>query len=197
MWTSDVCATTISGALPLGDGSVTAHCRQPAARAKARYTCSRAWNANAYNLLDTRRCCMRLSWLAVPVLAGSLILVACGDDDDSPEELNQAFCDELDAFGDSLADWTDLSVTSSVDDLREKRDATRDAFEQLRQSAADAREPEIDNLEQSWNELESAVEDFGDDASFRESLDNLLTAASAVGDDLGAVVSANQCSDDD
>src|SRR5262245_18381418 len=58
--------------------------------------------------LDTRRCCMRLSWLAVPVLIRSLILVACGDDDDSPEELNQAFCDDLDAFGDSLADWTDL-----------------------------------------------------------------------------------------
>ena len=134
--------------------------------------------------------------LAVPLLS-AVLFGACGDDDDSPEVLNQQFCDDLDAFGESLGDWTDLSVTSSVDDLREQRDATRDAFNQLRESAADAREPEMDNLEQSWNDLESAVEDFGDDASFRESLDNLLSAASAVGDDLGAVVSANQCSDED
>jgi RNAse (barnase) inhibitor barstar len=126
-----------------------------------------------------------------------MILVACGDDEDSPEALNQQFCDDLDAFGQSLADWTDLSVTSSFDDLEEQRDATRDAFDQLRESAAAARDPEIDNLEQSWNDLESAVENFGDDASFRESLDNLLSAASAVGDDLGAVVSANRCDDGD
>jgi hypothetical protein len=125
-----------------------------------------------------------------------MVLIACGDDDESPEALNQQFCDDLDAFGESLTDWSDLSITSSVDDLREKRDATRDAFNQLRESASAARQPEIDQLEDSWNELESAVENFGDDASFRESLDNLLTAASQVGDDLGAVVQSNQCDDD-
>jgi Lon protease-like protein len=134
--------------------------------------------------------------LVVPLLSAALV-AACGDDDESPEALNQQFCDDLDAFGESLGDWTDLSVTSSVDDLEEQRDATRDAFDQLRESAAAAREPEIDSLEQSWNDLESVVNNFGDDAPFRESLDNLLTAASAVGDDLGAVVSANQCSDGD
>jgi hypothetical protein len=139
---------------------------------------------------------MRVSWLAVPVLAASLLLVACGDDDDSPEALNQQFCDDLDAFGSSLADWRNLGVTSSVDDLVEQRDATRDAFDQLRESAAAAREPEIDNLEQSWNDLESAVDDFGDDASFRESLNTLLDAASQVGEDLGAVVSANRCDEE-
>ena len=139
---------------------------------------------------------MRLSWLIVPVLAAAMVLVACGEDEDSPEELNQQFCDDLDAFGQSLSDWTDLSVTSSLDDLEEQRDATRDAFDQLRESASDARQPQVDQLEDSWNELESAVENFGDDASFRESLDNLLNAASQVGEDLGAVVSANRCEDD-
>ena len=129
---------------------------------------------------------MRLSWLAVPVLAASMILVACGDDDESPEELNQQFCDELDAFGDSLAGWSDLSITSSVDDLREKRDETRDSFNELRESAADAREPEIDNLEESWNELESAVEDFGDDASFQgvprqPAVSSLIPSATILG----------------
>ena len=133
--------------------------------------------------------------LAVPLLSAALF-VACGDDDDSPEALNQQFCDDLEAFRQSLDDWRDLSITSSLDDLEEQRDSTRDAFDQVRESAADAREPEIDNLVQSWNDLESAVEDFGDDASFRESLDNLQSAASDVGDNLGAVVTANQCSDD-
>jgi hypothetical protein len=138
-----------------------------------------------------------MRWFALlsAVLLPAALLVACGDDDATPEELNQQFCDDLDAFGQSLADWTDLSVTSSLDDLEAQRDATRDAFDQLRESAAEARQPQIDQLEQSWNDLESAVEDFGDDASFRESLDNLLTAASQVGDDLGAVVSSNQCDD--
>lgn len=134
--------------------------------------------------------------LAVPLLSVALF-VACGDDDDSPEALNNQFCDDLDAFAESLGDWTDLSVTSSLDDLEERRDATGDAFDQVRESAADARQPEIDNLEQSWRELENAVTNFGDDASFRESVDAVLTAAGDVMEDLGAVVSSNRCDEDD
>ena len=136
-----------------------------------------------------------MRWFSIVgfVLAAALLAAACGDDDDTPEVLNQQFCDNLDAFGDSLNDWTSLSITSSLDDLEEKRDATRDAFNQLRESASDARQPQLDNLEESWNELESAVSNFGDDASFRESVDAVLTAAGNVTDDLGAVVSSNRC----
>jgi hypothetical protein len=137
-----------------------------------------------------------MRWLSLLVIALSSIamLSACGGDDEkSPEELNQQFCDDLDAFRDSLTDWGSLSINSSLDDLDAKRDASVEAFDQLRESAAAAREPQIDELQQSWDELRRTVTDIDDGTSLRDAISDILNAASGVTDDLGAVADANTC----
>ena len=92
------------------------------------------------------------------LLVLSLLLVACGDDDDpSPADAQASLCEDLAALESEMTTLTGMSAESSIEDLKEQRDQVDDAFDAVVDSADDVADAETDSLEQAFEELDEAA----------------------------------------
>jgi branched-chain amino acid transport system substrate-binding protein len=131
---------------------------------------------------------LRLPILAIAVIAATLAITACGDDDDDPDtaDAQAAFCQDLDALETAVADLSGLSGESTVDDISAARDDVTDAMDDVRSSAEDVADAKIDTLETAYDDLSSAVDDLDGDATASDALATLepqLTAVDAAWDE--------------
>lgn len=125
---------------------------------------------------------MKVRWrtLAVILIAAWVVLAACGGDDKSAEEAQADLCTDLDGLQTALTGLAGLSVDSSVDDLESERDAINDALDDVRSSADDVEDAEIEALEDAYDSLESAVGDISDDMPISDALASVQDESAAV-----------------
>jgi|GEM_PF-6051584 len=122
------------------------------------------------------------------------LAIACDDDGDNGDGGAQAeFCDELEAFANTFAGWSDLSPDSSRNEFQQQLDATRDALDELRGAAAEYGEAEIDDLEAAYQELEAAVSGITEDTPTGEAITTTIEAVGDFAEALTATVTLADC----
>jgi hypothetical protein len=129
---------------------------------------------------------IRLLSLGLSILM-AVGMAACSDDDDggasgggSGGGADSQFCADLDRLRESLRDLGSLSSASSGEEAGEAGDDALDALNDVRQSAGDQAEAEIDNLERAWNELRQTVEDIDQETSISALVNQLRERVNAV-----------------
>jgi hypothetical protein len=111
---------------------------------------------------------LSLAVLLLPMLA------ACGTTVDSAKA---DFCDDLDAFRQSLVGLRDLHAGSTKDDLQNALGDADQAWQDLKGSASKLEDVQLDALEDAFGDLKDAVRNTPDDASLTEALANAKDAA--------------------
>ncbi len=108
-----------------------------------------------------------LSVLLLPLLAG------CGTTVDSAKA---GFCDNLDAFSQSLAGLRNLHAGSTREDLQNALGQADEAWQALKDSASKLEDVQLDALEEAFGNLKDSVRDIPDDATLTEALANVKDA---------------------
>jgi len=106
--------------------------------------------------------------LLLPLLAG------CGTTVDSAKA---DFCDDLGAFGQSLAGLRDLHAGSTKEDLRDAIGAAEQAWEDVKDSGSKLEDVQLDAVEDAFGDLKNAIQDIPDDATLAEALADVKGAA--------------------
>ena len=115
----------------------------------------------------------KLALLGLAVLLMPM-LAACGTTVDSAKA---DFCDDLDAFRQSLVGLRDLHAGSTKDDLQNALGDADQAWQDLKASASKLEDVQLDALEEAFGDLKDAVRNTPDDASLTEALANAKDAA--------------------
>ena len=109
-------------------------------------------------------------------------LVSCGTTVDSAKA---DFCDDLGAFGQSLAGLRGINAGSTKDDLQDATKDAQKAWDNLKDSASKLEDVQLDALEDAYGDLKASIRDIPDDATLAEALANVKDAAVAM---LGEIV---------
>ena len=88
-------------------------------------------------------------------------------------------CSDLDALGDALGAYDDLTVDSTIDEVEDAQAAVADAFEAVRDSRRDGTAG-FNNMETAYEELAAAVDDVSGDGTVGEAYANIASWARAV-----------------
>jgi len=94
---------------------------------------------------------MRTRWLAAGA-AALLMLAACNNAEPTPNP-ELAFCDSLDALGQSVAALDELGADSTVDEVTASLEAVEAAAADVREQAGDLADSQVDAIESAANEL--------------------------------------------
>ena len=112
-----------------------------------------------------------LAVLLLPLLGG------CGKTVDSAKA---DFCDDLDAFSQSLAGLRDLHIGSTKEDLQNAVGDAEQAWGDLKDSGSKLEDVQLDATEKAFDDLKDSVQDIPDDATLSESLAGVKDAVVAM-----------------
>lgn len=117
----------------------------------------------------------RLRLLVVGTVLGAATLAGCGDDDD--ESAQDQYCAAGESLRSSIGALTDLDlIAEGTDGLNAAVDQVRDDADALRDAASETTEDDVAALEQSIDDLRSAIEALGGELS----ADNVSGVATAI-----------------
>jgi hypothetical protein len=122
--------------------------------------------------------------LAALGLAGVAVLALSACTEPSPTSQADAegqLCTDLDAFGTALRGLTDLDpATATVEDVDATRASIQDAWDAVKESAADVGEADDTAVEAAWQDVATAIDDIPTDVPISEAIGPVQTAADAV-----------------
>jgi hypothetical protein len=120
-----------------------------------------------------RRPVSRLRLLVVGTALGAAALAGCGDDDESAQD---RYCAAGESLESSVAALTDLDlIAEGTNGLEAALTDVRDDVEALRDAASETTEDDVAALEQSVDDLRSAIESLGGEIS-AENVSGVATA---------------------
>lgn len=107
--------------------------------------------------------------IGLAALLSLTALAACGSDDDDAasdvQEENAEFCEDLSAYGASLAAFIALDpATATKEEYESAADAVKSARGDVAESRGELVEAELDNLETQADDLDGLLADAPDDA---------------------------------
>ena len=112
-----------------------------------------------------------------------VMLASCAEP--SVSDAQATYCQELAHLKTAIVNFQGLSADSTVKDLKQAQEQVRSAFAAVKQAASTLEDAKVEQLEQSQQNLEKAVNDIPDDATLAEGL-------SSVSDKVGSVSEARQ-----
>ena len=128
-------------------------------------------------------------WIFATALAATLSLAACGSDDDASAQ--EKYCEAGQSLESSAGALLDLDlVAKGTSGLEDAINAVEEDLDGLRDSASEAAADEVDALEQSVKDLDSALSDVGGDISadnvgaLQTAVQNVATAVQGVNNTL-------------
>lgn len=114
-----------------------------------------------------------------------LSIVAAGCSQPTVEEATDAFCTNLQAFGDALANLEEINATSTVGELKNATESVEDAWNATTKSARDLNEVKLDTVDEAWKNLRRTINQVSAD-------DTLAAAVANVSADIQEVRIAYQ-----
>jgi hypothetical protein len=146
---------------------------------------------------------MKLQRIVVTAAVACLAfgLAACGSDSDSDASSStttaqNAVCADTTALKSSVTDLTDLDLTSGRSEITAGLNKVEKNLDALGDSAQADLQPEIDDVKDALDELQSAVKNFGD-GNLTDNLQDAGSAISNVGSAAGELLGSldTQCKD--
>jgi hypothetical protein len=123
--------------------------------------------------------------LTTPRTAAALVLAiglvaACTPVSDQPSA-EQALCDSLAAFADSVQAITDLDpATDSVEDMQAAADTAQEQWAAVETAAAEVGEADEAAVEAAWTDLAQQIDDFSTDVPVSDALAEVEAGADEV-----------------
>lgn len=130
------------------------------------------------------------------VVLGVLLLAlgaACGGDESSEAEAEANFCSSLSSFRDAVSGIGDLSVSSSVDDVRALGDEISSAWDDVEEAAGELKDVEIDDLSAAVDDFTQAIDGISSSTSITEIVQIVQSAASVVTGAVSDIASGVDC----
>lgn len=119
--------------------------------------------------------------LTFAVTAVVLFGLACGDDEQSPEEAKAKACDDVSEVQAAFTSFQNsLNANGTVGQVRETGEKFQESVQSLRESAGDAVKAQVDDLENAYDDLDESVKDIPDDATVKEALPTVNQAQQPV-----------------
>jgi hypothetical protein len=124
-------------------------------------------------------------WVAIGVII-TVLMAACGDDDDSSSSTTAAsdpVCADAEALQSSVAALKDVDlVAEGTNAASAAISAVKDDLTALKESAGDELQPQVQDVEDSVDELETAVDNLDDDggAAALDAVANVASSASTL-----------------
>jgi hypothetical protein len=129
---------------------------------------------------------------AVLVLALGLV-AACTPASDQPSA-DQALCDSLATFADSVQAIGDLDPASdSVDDIRAGVATSEEAWQDVKGAAAAVDEANEAAVEESWTEMKQEIDDFPTDMPMTDAVVEVATAVAELQHAYGEMANGLGC----
>jgi hypothetical protein len=136
---------------------------------------------------------MKATALAIGLVLLVLAAGCGGDDEPTTAEAQATFCSSLDAFADSLRGIGDLSLSSSVDDVRALGDEISAAWDDVEASAADVKDVRVDELGAAVDDFTEALDGISSDTSLAAAVEIVTSAASVATGAVEQLVSSVGC----
>ncbi len=114
-----------------------------------------------------------------------ILILACagaGCVQPSEEEAEAQLCQDLEDLGVALQNMENISVSSSVGDIRDAQDQVQSAMESVRSSADQVANIRVDELNAAYEDLDQAVQGLPDDATVVEAIQTIRPEIQAVRD---------------
>jgi len=123
-------------------------------------------------------------WRAIGVVAvaigAMLVLAACGDDDETPEEM---LCNEIGRLETEVADLQAMDLTAApIGDIREQVDAVLEAMAAVGEARAGVGEARIDALQTAVSALGDTIASLDEGFSIQDIADAIANAAQGIDD---------------
>ena len=124
---------------------------------------------------------LRISKPLIALTGTALALaVACTPASDQPSA-EQALCDSLAAFSDSVQAIADLDpATDSIEDLQAAGQAAEDAWAQVLTDAAGVEAADTAALDEAWGGLSQQISDFSTDVPVADAVAEVQTTVDGV-----------------
>jgi hypothetical protein len=116
-------------------------------------------------------------WLAVLLLGG--ILAACQPVPDTGAA-EAAVCTSLSTMKTAVGDLANTSATTTVGDLKEAHLNVQEAWSAVQGASATLDQAQVNELEDAFNSLGSAVNDIPDDATIQQASDSIQDELATV-----------------
>ena len=98
----------------------------------------------------------------------------------SVSDVQATYCQGLANLELAVVNFQSLSAESTVKDLKQAQEQVRSAFAAVKQAASTLEDAKVEQLEQSQQNLEKAVNDIPDDATLAEALESVSDKAESV-----------------
>lgn len=123
---------------------------------------------------------MTTRWTALGAALALALVAACTATPDQTTA-EQALCDSLAAFADSVQAITDLDpATDSIEDLQAAREAAQGAWEDVEAAAAEVSEADAAAVDAAWNGLAQQIDGFSTDVPVSDALAEVEASADEV-----------------
>jgi hypothetical protein len=109
----------------------------------------------------------------VAVIGIGIVVAIVEDDEPSQVEAEEQLCDDIGTFVAALGAIQDTDSDTSIEEFEELRDNVRTAYDNMLASAQAVRYSRINELEDAFADLRSAIEDIDTDQSLQEARDSI------------------------
>lgn len=120
------------------------------------------------------------TWILVVSVVLILACGAAGCVQPTQEEAQTQLCQDLGELGVALENYDNLTANSTVEDIRDAEDQVTAAMEDVRASADQLADVQVDELDSAYNDLENAVQSLPDDMTAEEALQTISPELQAV-----------------
>ena len=132
-------------------------------------------------------------FLIAAMLFVPLLLTGVGCGEESTEDAKEQLCEDLQGLETALVGLTDISLESSIDDLKAKQKTVDDAWNNVVDSASKVAEVQINDLRNAVDDLIDTIENIPSDTSIREALELITVQISEVESAWAELTSSLDC----
>ena len=131
--------------------------------------------------------------LIAAMLFVPLLLTGVGCGEESTEDAKKQLCEDLQGLETALVGLTDISLESSIDDLKAKQKTVDDAWKNVVDSASKVAEVQINDLRNAVDDLIDTIENIPSGTSIREALELITVQISEVESAWAELTSSLDC----
>ena len=131
--------------------------------------------------------------LIAAMLFVPLLLTGVGCGEESTEDAKKQLCEDLQGLETALVGLTDISLESSIDDLKAKQKTVDDAWNNVVDSASKVAEVQINDLRNAVDDLIDTIENIPSGTSIREALELITVQISEVESAWAELTSSLDC----
>lgn len=123
---------------------------------------------------------VRTLTVVLALAAATSLAAACGGGGEDTAEAQQELCTALGEFGTAVRDLRSLDANSTIEQWDDARGAVSNAWDNVKDQAADVEEARSDEVDSAYDDLESAIDSVPDDTPVDQAVAQVAPQVAAL-----------------